>query len=130
MAAYVGYYQLVDRAYADPGEDWSKEAAKWAADPVKSSLLRNLAGTAKLGQYGSGSIVVTPQVKKVEKALVTLTACVDSTDAGFFDKEGKSIKAPDAPGSYLRHVSEAQVAQYEGGAWLVTFITDDYTKTC
>ena len=60
VAAYVGYYELVDRAYADPGKDWSKEAAKWAADPVKSSLLRNLAGTANLGQYGSGSIVVRP----------------------------------------------------------------------
>ncbi len=31
---------------------------------------------------------------------------------------------------YFRHVSEVQVAQYEGGDWLVTFITDDYNKTC
>ena len=69
MAAYVGYYELVDRAYADPGKDWSKEAAKWAADPVKSSLLRNLAGTAKLGQYSTGAIGVNPQVTKVETGI-------------------------------------------------------------
>ena len=130
VAAYVGYYGLVDRAYADPGKDWSKEAAKLAADPVKSSLLRNLAGTAKLGQYRNGTIEVEPRVAKVEPALVTITSCVDATAMGFFDKNGMSIKAPDAPGSYFRHVSEVQVAQYVGGDWLVTFITDDYNKTC
>ena len=31
--------KLVDRAYADPGIDWSADAAKWAADTVKSSFL-------------------------------------------------------------------------------------------
>jgi len=130
IAAYTGYYKLVDQAYADPSKDWSAEAAKWATDPVKSSFLQNVAGTAQLGQYGTGSIVVHPTVTKVEPALVTMTVCVDSTNAGFYDKTGNSIKAPDAPGSYFRHVSEVQVAQYQGNQWLVTFITDDYTKTC
>jgi len=130
IAAYVGYVQLIDQAYADPGKDWSTEAARWATDPVKSSFLQNVAGTAARGQYATGSIAVYPQVTKVEPGLVTMTVCADATNSGFFDKEGNSIKAPDAPGSYYRHPSEVQVAQYEGGSWLVTFITDDYTKTC
>jgi hypothetical protein len=130
IAAYVGYVKLVDQAYAAPGNDWSADAARWATDPVKSSFLNNLAGTAALGQYRTGSVAVYPTVTKVEPGLVTMSVCVDSTNAGFFDKTGASIKAPDAPGTYFRHVSEVQVAQYEGGQWLVTFITDDYTTTC
>ena len=130
IAAYTGYYVLVDQAYMDPGKNWSTEVAKWATDPEKSSFLHNMAGTAELGQYGTGSTVVHPTVTKVEPALVTMAVCVDSTEAGFFDKAGNSIKAPDAPGSYFRHVSNVQVAQYEGGAWLVTFVTDDYNTTC
>ena len=130
ITAYTGYYKLIDQSYADPGKDWSTEAAQWTTDPVKSSLLRNLAGTAQLGQYRSGSIAVHPTVTKVEPALVTMTDCVDATNVGFFDKNGNSIKAPDAPGTYFRHRAEVQVAQYEGGQWLVTFITDDYNTTC
>lgn len=130
IAAYVGYYKLVDQAYMEPGRDWSTEAVKWAADPVKANFLQNLAGTAALGQFGDGSITVYPTVTKVEPGLVTMSVCVDSTNAGFFDKTGASIKAPDAPGTYFRHTSEVQVAQFEGGQWLVTFITDDYTTTC
>ena len=130
IAAYTGYYKLVDQAYMDPGKNWSAEVANWATDPEKSSFLHNMAGTAQLGQHGTGSTVVHPTVTKVEPALVTMTVCVDSTEAGFFDKAGNSIKAPDAPGSYFRHVSNVQVAQYEGGAWLVTFVTDDYNSTC
>lgn len=114
----------------NPGSDWTSEVSKWATDPEKSSFLHNMAGTAQLGQYGTGSTAVHPQVTKVEPGLVTMTVCVDSTDAGFFDSASRSIKAPDAPGSYFRHLSEVQVAQYEGGAWLVTFVTDDYNTTC
>lgn len=130
IAAYVGYIGLVDQAYADPGKDWSADAAKWATDPVKSSFLNNLAGTAARGQYRKGSVAVYPTVTKVEPGLVTMSVCHDSTNAGFFDATGASIKAPDAPGTYFRHISEVQVALYEGGLWLVTFITDDYNTTC
>lgn len=130
ITAFEGFIKLVDQAFAVPGNDWSAEAAKWATDPVKSSFLQNMAGTAALGQYGDGETVVYPMVTKVETGLVTMSVCVDSTDAGFFDKTGTSIKAPDAPGTYYRHMSEVQVALYEGGQWLVTFITDDYNTTC
>ena len=130
IAAYVGYSALVDRAYADPGKDWSAEAAQWATDPAKSSLLQNLAGTAALGQHTTGAIELNPTVTKVEAGLITIKDCVDSTNTDFFDSTGRSIKAPDVPGSYFRHISEVQVALYETGQWLVTFITDDYNTTC
>jgi hypothetical protein len=73
IAAYVGYYKLVDQAYAAPGNDWSADAARRATDPVKSSFLNNLAGTAELGQYRTGSVAVYPTVTKVEPGLVTMS---------------------------------------------------------
>jgi len=130
ITAYVRYSEVVDRAFADPGRDWSAEVAQWATDPAKSSLLQNLTGTAALGQYTSGAIALNPTVTKVESGLITIRDCVDSTNTDFFDSTGRSIKAPDVPGSYFRHISEVQVALYETGQWLVTFITDDYNTTC
>ena len=44
IAAYTGYYKLVDQAYMDPGKDWSTEVAKWATDPEKSSFLQQHGG--------------------------------------------------------------------------------------
>ena len=41
-----------------------------------------------------------------------MTVCVDKTYTGFFNADGSSIKAPDASGSYFRHVSNVQVGQY------------------
>ncbi|AZI57744.1 hypothetical protein EH165_05865 [Nakamurella antarctica] len=128
--AYVGYNRFVDQAFATPGDDWSAEAAKWAADPEKSDLLRSLAGTAALGQYGDGAIAIYPRVTQVQTGLVDMAVCVDSTSAGFYDKDGASIKAPDAAGSYFRHPSKVQVAKYEPGVWLVTSTTSDYTTSC
>lgn len=130
ITAYVGYYDLVNRAYADPSADWSTEVKQWAAGSVADRFLANISGTAELGQYRTGTIVVEPEVTQVQTALVDLDACVDATAMGFFDRNGVSIKAPDAPGSYFRHPSKIQVGQFEGGQWLVQSITDDYTVTC
>jgi len=130
LAAYTAYYALLNQAFAKPGKDWSAPFAKVASDPEKSSILRYLKATAKLGQYGSGHIRLIPRVTKVQTAAVELTVCVDTSNVGFFDKTGKSIKAPDAPGSYYRHPSKAAVYEYVGNQWLVTTINDDYGKTC
>ena len=43
IAAYVGYGELVDRANPIQARIGSAEAAQWATDPAKSSLLQNLA---------------------------------------------------------------------------------------
>jgi hypothetical protein len=130
LTAYTAYYALIDQAYTKPGKDWSGPVAKLAADPEKSSLIRYLAATAKLGQYRSGHLQLYPKVTKVVAGVVDLTACVDATNVGFFDKTGKSIKAPNAPGSYFRHISKAKVLEYVGNQWLVTTINSDYSQPC
>ena len=130
IVAYDGYYRVINQGMAAPGKDWTKEAIEYTANPVRSNLLETLKGTAKLGQYRTGAITVNPRATKVQNGLITLTDCVDATNMGYFDKSGKSIKAPNAAGSYYRHVSVAQVALYVGNQWLVTYVTDDYNKTC
>lgn len=131
LTAYLGYYDFISRAYRTPGQDWSTEVAKWAADPVKAQFLQNAAATAELGQYWSGgSVVVYPTVSSVEGSVAAINACVDSSNVQFLDKDGKSIKAPDAPGSYFRHPATAEVALYASGAWLVTVTTSDYSQQC
>ena len=130
LTAYKGYIKLVEQAYTDPGGDWSAEVVNWASDPVSSSLLRNLAATAELGQYRDGSFAIEPTVTQVDQGVVTMTVCVDATDVGFYDKSGTSIKAPDAPGTYLRHPSTVTVAKFQGDQWLVYEIVDDYNTTC
>ena len=134
ITAYRGYYAFLSQALAAPGKSWTAEAAKWSADPVKSNDLKYFTATAQRGQHTSGAAVIYPKVTKVQPALVTLTACVDTTNVGFLDKLGNSIKAPNRSGSYWRHQSQVQVAQYQvkdtSHSWLVTFVTDDYTKSC
>lgn len=130
IAAYEGYMKLVALAYTDPGRDWSAEAARWAADPFRSNLLSNLAATAQLGQYRDGSFTLEPTVTKVEPGVVTLSVCVDARDVGFYDKSGTSIKAPDAPGTYFRHLSTVTIGEFQGDQWLVSAIVDDYDTTC
>lgn len=130
LTAYEGYEHLVDQAYMKPGQDWSKQAAKLAADPERSNFLSNLKATAQLGQYTAGTALIHPQVTKVQPALVHLSVCMDSTNIGFFDKSGKSIKAPNQAGSFYRHPSQIDVGQYVGGQWLVTVVTSDFGHTC
>ena len=101
ITAYRGYYVFLSEALAAPGKSWTAEAAKWSADPVKSNDLKYFTETAKLGQHTSGAPVIYPKVTKVQPALVTLTACVDTTNVGFFDKSGNSIKAPNQSGVVL-----------------------------
>ncbi len=130
LAAFTAYYVVFGEAFAHPGKDWSASFAKVASDPEKSSTLRYLKATAKLGQYGSGHIRLISRVTKVQTAAVELTVCVDTSNVGFFDKTGRSIKAPDAPGSYYRHPAKVGVYEFVGNQWLVTTINNDFSKTC
>lgn len=130
LAAYRGFYALISRAYADPSADWSEEVKRWATGPAADQFLAGLAGMAQKGQYASGEVRVEPTVTQVQSGLVDIRACVDSTDLGLFDKDGQSIKAPDVPGSYFRRPSQAQVGQFEGGAWLVVSFADDFSVSC
>lgn len=130
IAAYRGYWHLIDQTGADPGRPWSKEIAKYATGAVAASLRNDLSGMAKVGQTAPGTTVVKPEVVRVQPALVTITACIDQTNVQFLDKSGQSIKAPNGPGSYFRHPVRIQVGKYVGAKWLVTVSVDDWTKTC
>ena len=135
IAAYLGYRALSDQALANPAAPgWDQEIGLWAADPEKTGFLNVIRGLAQLGQYAKGSFVVYPMVTKVEPGIVTMTVCSDSTNVGFFDQHGQSIKSPDQQGSYWRHPAEVQVVRYDvadpAHQWLVTFVTDDPSTAC
>lgn len=130
IAAYVALWQVVDQAFAAPGEDWSAAVAAYATASAQSSLLEGLTQTSARGQRRVGSTKVTPQVTSAETGLVTITDCVDSTGVDILNSAGESITAPDAPGAYRRHVSTAHVTQVETGQWLVSDTAEDWSTAC
>lgn len=85
---------------------------------------------ARNGQYATGTVQVEPSVTQVQPGLVDIESCVDSTNVGLFNSSGQSIKSPNAPGTYFRAPSKAQVGEFEGGAWLVIAVADDHSVTC
>ena len=89
IAAYTGYWHVLDQALAEPGKDWSAEINQYATGTEADSSLAYLKQLAAAGQYASGSTGISPLVTKVEPALITITDCVDKTDNGFFDKSGQ-----------------------------------------
>lgn len=130
LTAYRGYYEFLTRAYADPSADWSSELKQWATGPAADQTLSELSSMARLGQYATGTVQVEPKISQVQPALVDIDSCVDTTNVGLFNRDGQSIKSPDAPGTYFRAPSKAQVGQFEGGAWLVVAVVDDHSVTC
>jgi len=104
--------------------------ASYATASAQENLLEALTQTASRGQYGSGNVKISPQVTQVDAGLVTITDCVDSTYVDLFNSDGISIKAPNAPGSYERHVLTAHVGQFQGGLWLVSDTLEDFATPC
>lgn len=130
LATYTAYWKVIDEAIADPGQDWTPQLTTVATDPELDLAMQDFATTAAKGQRATGVTGVEPVVTKVDPGLITITACIDKTATDFLDANGKSIKAPNAPGSYLRHVSTVQVGQFGAGQWLVTNTSDDWSTTC
>lgn len=129
IAGYTDYWSTLDQAFAAPGQDWSSQVSAVAAAAEKDGILQELAALVKRGQRSVGSTGFEPEVTQVDPGVVSLTACVDKTAVNFVDATGQSIKAPNAPGSYFRHVSTAQIVQFQD-QWLVTVTSDDWTRTC
>lgn len=129
IAAYTAYWRVLDQAGADPGQDWSALVATVSTGPELDGVLEYLKQTAARGQRVTGSTKFEPTVTKADPGVVEMTVCVDKTYTDFLNADGGSIKAPNASGSYLRHVSNAQVAQF-GDKWLVAVTSDDWSKTC
>jgi hypothetical protein len=130
IAAYTGFWGVVDQAFGAPGQDWSASIASYATASAQDNLLEGLSQTANRGQYRTGSVKISPQVTQVDAGLVTITDCVDSTYVDLFNSDGVSIKAPNAPGSYERHVLTAHVGQFQSEQWLVSDTVEDWSKPC
>jgi len=130
IAAYRSYWQVVDLAAAQPGLDWSEDVAQYTTGPEQQSLLEALRKLAERGYHTVGNTVISPRVTSVQQGVVAITDCVDKTVADSQDSTGRSVKAPNVPGSYFRHPSTAQVAQLADGRWAVVVTTDDWSQTC
>ena len=130
ITAYTGLWKIVDQAFAAPGQDWSAAIAGYATASAQTSLLEGLKQTAARGQRRVGSTNIAPQVTSVDLGLVTIRDCVDSTGVDILNSAGEAITAPDAPGSYRRHVSTAHVGQVQTGQWLVSDTDEDWSAKC
>jgi len=129
IAAYTAYWGVVDQAVADPGADWTSQISQYATGAKLDSFFESLRQAVARGQRATGTTKNDPQVTAVDPGLVTISDCVDKTYTDYLQGD-VSIKAPDAPGSYFRHPAVVQVAQFDGGKWLVLASTDDWSKTC
>jgi hypothetical protein len=130
ITAYTGFWQIVDQAFADPARDWSGAVGGFATASAQASLIEGLQQTADRGQRRVGSMRIAPQVSGVEAGFVTISDCVDSTGVDLINSAGVSIAAPDAPGSYRRHVAVAHVGQFQNGQWLVSDMAEDWSTGC
>lgn len=130
ITAYTGLWRIVDQAFAAPGQDWSTAVAGYATASAQTSLLEGVMQTAARGQRRVGSTNIAPQVTSVDLGLVTIRDCVDSTGVDILNSAGDAITAPDAPGSYRRHVSTAHVGQVQTGQWLVSDTVEDWSAKC
>jgi hypothetical protein len=130
IAAYRGYWQAVDVATAQPNGDWADLVSQFAGGVAKSSFFETLDQLVSRGRYTVGTTAVAPQVLSVEPSLVVINDCVDKSASDLLDLSGKSVRAPDVSGSYLRHQATAQMAELTDGRWVLALKTDDWSKTC
>jgi len=130
IAVYKAYWGLIDRAGAEPGANWTEKVSEYASGPEKATMLTTLAETAARGQRTVGETLIAPVVTDVQPAQIVISDCIDKSHTDFLDSEGVSIKAPDAPGSYIRHPALVQMVQLQDGRWQVVLVTDDWSKTC
>jgi len=121
---------LVAVAGANPAKDWTSEISAVANAVAKSQLVEALTQIAARGQRTAGSAQISPVVTGTEPSLVIIQDCVDTSNADFLDSDGKSIKAPDAAGTYYRHAATAQVVQVQDGGWRVAVASDDWSTRC
>ena len=130
LDVYGRYQALVAVAGANPAKDWTSEISAVANAVAKSQLVEALTQIAARGQRTAGSAQISPVVTGTEPSLVIIQDCVDTSNADFLDSDGKSIKAPDAAGTYYRHAATAQVVQVQDGGWRVAVASDDWSTRC
>ena len=130
LAAYQRYWSVMDSIAGNPGADAAAQVADVATAEAGDDMLTAAQDLAAAGRHSVGGTAVDPRVTGVAGGVVTLTACVDTSAADVVDGSGVSVRPPDAPGSYRRYVSTAQVAVFNGGQWLVAVDDADRSTTC
>ncbi len=130
LGAYQRYWSVMDSIAGNPGADVAAQIADVATAEAGDDMLTTAQDLAAAGRHSVGGTAVDPRVTGVAGGVVSLTACVDTSAADVVDGSGVSVRPPDAPGSYRRYVSAAQVAVFNGGQWLVAVDDADRSKTC
>jgi hypothetical protein len=130
VAAYQQYWATRDSIAANPGADWTSQVAMVATAGAGEDLLSMAAELAAAGQHGIGSTTVEPTVTSLNNGIVSLSVCVDTRVADVVDGAGVTVRPPDVPGSLRRFVSNAKVAVFDGGQWLVAIDDADRSTGC
>ena len=136
VTAYEGMLAVSDQARAKPSSDWTKAVRTYAGDPYAASFLASIQQNAASGIRGSGHIAVAVAVTSVAARQIVISGCVDTSAVKISDKSGKSIKAPNQPGSYWRFPQTVTLYKYalkdapKTGGWLVSEIKSNLQKTC
>ncbi|QNK82915.1 hypothetical protein [Nakamurella sp. PAMC28650] len=127
---------MSDQARAKPTADWTKAVRTYAGDPYAASFLASIQQNASSGIHGSGQIAVNVTVTSVAAQKIVITGCVDTSAVKIVDSTGKSIKAPNQPGSYWRFPQTVTLYKYavkdapKSGGWLVSEIKSNLQKSC
>jgi hypothetical protein len=130
LGAYQRYWSVTDSIAGNPGADPAAQVADVATAEAGDNMLTAAQDLAAAGRHSVGGTAVDSRVTGVAGGVVTLIACVDTSAADVVDGSGVSVRPPDAPGSYWRYVSTAQVAVFNGGQWLVAVDDADRSTTC
>ncbi len=130
IEAYRKYWKMVDIAGTQPGSNWIEQVSSVATGPAKEGILQTLSQLADRETQATGTTAVFPEVVNVEPGVVVISDCVDKTATDLLDSAGRSVKAPDAPGTYFRHAVTAQMVQTNDAHWVLAIKTDDWSQTC
>lgn len=136
VAAYRGSLAVFQVAFADPRKDWTQQIRTYEADPVAASDIASLKYYAAQSIHSSGHRSGDVTVSSVTTHKIVIAGCVDTSQVNVFDKLGKSIKAPNQPGSYWRVPQTVTLYKYplkdapKTGGWLVSEVQSNLQKTC
>lgn len=127
MERYWTFSDEVAAAPVRPSDDELHEVAMGQA----GDLIRETAAVLGGSQlYMTGATNIEASIKQVEPSLVSVTMCIDVSKTQIIDASGKNVAVGDGPGHFIRFPANAQVVEYQSGAWLVTVMDADRTATC
>jgi hypothetical protein len=120
LAAVTGFTDVVAKANADPGQDWTASIRTYAADPAATLSLQSIQSLATAGVHATApSTYENPTVLSAEEIRAVVDVCVDRSQATLVDADGATVLGPpDVPRSVVTY-TVVKYAPADGG-WLVT----------